>query len=56
MYYEIYKDNAGYYRWRLVANNNKIIADSAESYLTAVGASHGINLVKSSYNAPVYGG
>jgi len=30
--FEIYKDQAGEYRWRLQDDNNKIIADSAEGY------------------------
>lgn len=32
MRFEIYKDKAGQFRWRLVAANGRIIADSAESY------------------------
>jgi uncharacterized protein YegP (UPF0339 family) len=28
----LYKDKKGEYRWRLVARNGRIIADSAESY------------------------
>ena len=30
--FEIYADAAGEWRWRLVAANNRIIADSAEGY------------------------
>ena len=30
--FEIYKDDAGEYRWRLQDDNNRIIADSAEGY------------------------
>lgn len=30
--FEIYKDDAGEFRWRLQDTNNKIIADSAEGY------------------------
>ena len=30
--FDLYQDEAGKYRWRLYAKNNKIIADSAESY------------------------
>lgn len=29
---EIYPDAAGEFRWRLVAANGRVIADSAESY------------------------
>jgi len=40
--FELYKDDAGEYRWRLQAANNKIIADSAEGYNTKSGAEDGI--------------
>jgi uncharacterized protein YegP (UPF0339 family) len=30
--FEIYQDDMGEYRWRLVDTNNRIIADSAEGY------------------------
>ncbi len=33
--FELYKDGAGEYRWRLQAGNNKIIADSAKGYPTS---------------------
>jgi uncharacterized protein YegP (UPF0339 family) len=32
MYFEIFKDRANQYRWRLVARNGKTVADSAEAY------------------------
>lgn len=32
MQFEIYKDSAGEWRWRLLALNGKIIGDSAEGY------------------------
>jgi uncharacterized protein YegP (UPF0339 family) len=32
MHFEIYKDSKGNYRWRLVARNGNIVADSAEDY------------------------
>jgi uncharacterized protein len=31
---EGYKDRKGEFRWRLLASNGKIVADSAESYKT----------------------
>lgn len=34
MIFEIYEDTRHYWRWRLLARNNKIIADSAESYVS----------------------
>lgn len=33
MNFEIYKDSAGEYRWRLKAGNGKVIADSGEGYV-----------------------
>ncbi|WP_135663210.1 DUF1508 domain-containing protein [Halorhabdus rudnickae] len=30
--FEIYEDNAGEYRWRLLASNDRIVADSGEGY------------------------
>lgn len=32
MKFEIYKDASGEWRWRLVAKNNRIVADSGEGY------------------------
>lgn len=54
MVYYIYKDASGYWRWRLRAANNRIIADSGESYVNKSDCLHAINLVKGSSVAPVY--
>jgi uncharacterized protein YegP (UPF0339 family) len=54
MYYVIYRDQSTQWRWRLVAANNRILADSAESYWNKNDCLNGINLVKGSYSAPVY--
>ena len=54
MYYVLYKDTAGYWRWTLKASNHETISVSSESYVRKVDAEHGINLTKSSSNAPVY--
>lgn len=54
MQYQVYKDGSGQWRWRLLAANNRIIADSAESYWNQSDCITGINLVKSSSQAPVY--
>jgi uncharacterized protein len=43
--FEISKDKAGKYRWRLQANNNEIIA-VGESYNTKAGAQEGIKDVQ----------
>ena len=32
MKFEVYRDKAGEYRWRLLASNGKLIADSGEGY------------------------
>ncbi|EPZ74993.1 hypothetical protein M798_16320 [Brucella melitensis ADMAS-G1] len=53
MQYVLYRDNAGYWRWRLLANNHRTIADSGEGYVHRADAINGINLVKSSAAAPV---
>lgn len=50
-YFNLYKDKAGEYRWRLRSSkNNKEIADSAEGYKNKSDALAGINFVKT--NAP----
>ena len=54
MTYYIYRDQSGYWRWRLVAANNRIIANSGEGYHNKSDCLHAINLVKSSGSAPVY--
>jgi len=36
----VYRDKANQYRWRLQANNNKIVADSAEGYHQQGGLPH----------------
>jgi uncharacterized protein YegP (UPF0339 family) len=44
--FELYKDRAGEYRWRLRHQNGNIIADSGEGYNTKAGAINGIESVK----------
>jgi uncharacterized protein YegP (UPF0339 family) len=45
--FQIYKDKADEYRWRLRAEGNwEIIADSAEGYVEKSDCEHGIDLVK----------
>jgi uncharacterized protein YegP (UPF0339 family) len=43
--FELYKDKAGKFRWRLKASNGKVIA-SSEAYGTKAGARAGIESVK----------
>ncbi|MCP5370447.1 MAG: DUF1508 domain-containing protein [Hyphomicrobiales bacterium] len=53
MVYIVYQDTSSYWRWRLLAANNRIIADSGESYFNKQDCLHGVALVKGSSNAPV---
>lgn len=53
MTYIVYKDRANHWRWRLVAGNNRIIADSGEGYVNKSDCISAINLVKGSYLAPI---
>lgn len=43
----LYKDNKGEWRWRLLAANQKVIADSAEGYKQKSDCIHGARLVAS---------
>jgi uncharacterized protein YegP (UPF0339 family) len=42
----IYRDNAGEYRWHLLASNNRKLADSGEGYTTETDCIESINLVR----------
>ncbi len=53
MYYIVYKDTAGYWRWNLRAANHEIVA-SGEGYANKQDCYHAISLVKGSATAPVY--
>lgn len=44
--FTIYKANNYEFRWRLRANNGKIIADSGEGYTNKNDCIYGINFVK----------
>lgn len=44
--FELYKDKAGEFRWRLRHQNGNIIADSGEGYKNKAGAMNGIESVK----------
>lgn len=50
MKFEIYRDYAREWRWRLKAQNGRTIADSGEGYKYRADCEHGVNLVK---GAPV---
>ncbi|WP_251330000.1 HVO_2922 family protein [Haloplanus pelagicus] len=46
--FELYRDRADEWRWRLVVANGNIIADSGEGYASKQGAKRGIESVKAS--------
>ncbi len=54
VYFKLYKDTTGEWRWNFRSSNENIIADSAEGYRNKADCLNGINLVKGSSNAPVY--
>lgn len=44
--FQLYKDNAGHWRWRLLAENSKSIAASSEGYVAKADAVNGIEIVR----------
>lgn len=51
---KVYRDKAGQYRWRLVGSNGKIMADSAEGYVTKHNCNQAIQrFVNAAPNAPI---
>lgn len=44
--FQVYRDTAGEFRWRLRAGNNEIIAVSGEGYTSKQSCLHGIDVVK----------
>ena len=46
MKFHVYKDRRNEYRWRLIAANGKVIADSGEGYSSKQSCKDGIELVK----------
>jgi len=53
MYYHLYRDAQNYWRWRLIAANNRIIANSGEGYWNKADCVSAINLVASSSGVPI---
>ncbi|GJD35209.1 YegP family protein [Methylobacterium aerolatum] len=51
MRFEMYRDSAGEWRWRLRARNGEVIADSGEGYKRREDCEHGIELVRQSAEA-----
>ena len=54
MYFEMYRDARGEWRWRLKAANHEQIAASSEGYINKSDCLHSIELVKGSMDASVY--
>ena len=54
MAYYMYRDANNQWRWRLLAANNRNIANSGEAYHNEADCLHAISLVKGSSAAPVY--
>ena len=51
---KVYRDQAGEYRWRLVGRNGKIMADSAEGYVTKHNCNQAIaRFMAAAPNAPI---
>ena len=46
MYFQIYADRAGEWRWRAKADNNVTIADSGEGYANKADCLNGIDIIK----------
>jgi len=53
MEFQLYKDKAGEWRWRLLARNGESIATSGEGYKNKADCRHAIDLVKASADAEV---
>jgi uncharacterized protein YegP (UPF0339 family) len=53
LHFELYKDNAGEWRWRLKHRNGNILAVTSESHKAKADAMKCIENVKSSADAPV---
>jgi uncharacterized protein YegP (UPF0339 family) len=51
-YYNLYRDTAGYWRWRYISNY-RTIADSGEGYVNKADALRGIAIMKGSGPSPI---
>ncbi|MBP2563042.1 uncharacterized protein YegP (UPF0339 family) [Neorhizobium galegae] len=52
--YWMYKDNRNEWRWRYDASNAETIAVSSEGYVKRSDCQRGIDIMKASYNSPVW--
>ena len=46
MYFQLYKDKAGEWRWKLKAANHETVADSAEGYKAKASAKNAIESIQ----------
>lgn len=53
LFFWVYKDATGQFRWRLYAANNRIIADSGEGYHNKKDCVDAIDLVASTRGAQI---
>lgn len=53
MRFELYRDAAGEWRWRLRVQNGNIIAESGEGYVHRQDCEHAIDLVRRSEKAEI---
>jgi len=44
--FQIYKDKKGEYRWRLRSDDDRIVADCSEGYMSKDSCKHVIKLIK----------
>ena len=54
MYYFVYKDTRGEWRWRYKSSNGNIIADSAEGYHNKSDCLNGVSIMRNSSGDPIY--
>ena len=54
MYYQIYIDQSREWRWRYVSSNGRTIAVSSESYVNKSDCIRSVDIMKASWNSPVY--
>jgi len=51
--FNIYEDKAGKWRWRYIADDGNIMADSGQGYDNKDDCEHGIDKMKASQDVPV---
>lgn len=54
MHFKIYQDTRREWRWRLVAANNRTLADSAEGYTSKQSCLHALGLIRGQNSTPIY--